>query len=310
MLRLALVLHLALGAPCLELAAQDVVPDTTDPGSYFPYTVGSEWQYEGTDETGELFFERREIVKRVQEGRGQGFDFVLRLISQAGEGDRVWQEVQRDTITYDGYHGYAAGYQTTANGSQTYPLTCLLASAFGEEQVCYADGTQVVVEGGYEEEVTLAEGQSVAVPARKGFRPTATEAPYNVYAAGIGLVFRERLASPESFRLAYARIVAADGSVRTVGSEVFVASETERPGACRDVRAFPSPTSGPVTVVWDAADASGMEIEIVDGLGRRLVGRSVRSQRHTFDASAWAPGLYLVRVTCGEHTVTTPVLRL
>ncbi|GAB5537562.1 MAG: hypothetical protein Rubg2KO_38110 [Rubricoccaceae bacterium] len=114
--------------------------------------------------------------------------------------------------------------------------------------------------------------------------------------------------------ITYLRMVNADGSRSEYGEQaVVVASDASPTLTALTLRAFPSPTAGPVTLALDFPDPQPVELAAFDALGRRVWNDELASgtgcQRVEIDASAWAPGLYIVRAVAGDASSTATVVR-
>lgn len=91
-----------------------------------------------------------------------------------------------------------------------------------------------------------------------------------------------------------------------------VATEAS-PEAALDLCAFPSPTSGPVSVRFSLADSGDARVTVHDALGRevaRLADGRHASGEHTaiWTPEALASGVYLVRLASGAGAVTQTVV--
>ena len=127
-----------------------------------------------------------------------------------------------------------------------------------------------------------------------------------VYELGVGYVGGG--VGDSSSWLTYARI---DG--QEYGQPVPVASPASPTTAPLTLTAFPSPTRGPLTLALDNPAPGPVELAAFDALGRRVwhterAGTSGR-QRVEIDASAWAPGLYIIRALTRDASATTTVVR-
>ena len=95
------------------------------------------------------------------------------------------------------------------------------------------------------------------------------------------------------------------GTYRTVDPVLPVAGEAASPGRSAlelSVRPNPSP-GGAVTVSLSQASPSAVRVEVLDAVGRRVAvlheGAAGTGLSLSVDASAWAPGVYRVRVMAG-----------
>ena len=85
---------------------------------------------------------------------------------------------------------------------------------------------------------------------------------------------------------------------------VDTGSEPEAPGSFTDVVVSPNPLSGTGTLTLRLARPEAVRVEVLDALGRQVTllhGGPLAAGQHrlSFEASAFPPGVYVVRV-CGE----------
>jgi len=308
MSRLALLL-LALVAPSLELAAQDVVPDTTSPARYAPLGVGDVWHYRDVGGLATREFARRVLRDTTINDTTYAVVDVYADLGAFG-GDRIVTRTEllrfdstravlrkRDGSREIGAHYAPCAYDAPFPGpSGTAP--------------CLTDGewTGLVVYGSYE--VTFHIGDSVRVGPLKSFDSLGGWASV---AADIGIVSSGGDGSVVSTELEYAVVGGRTYGAPIEGLPVPVSSIPNPTAPTLALHAFPSPTAGPLTVTLDLPEPEPVELAVFDAVGRRVwhheLVRSTGRQRVEIDVSAWAPGLYLVRATTGDASSTVTVVR-
>ena len=131
-------------------------------------------------------------------------------------------------------------------------------------------------------------------------------------AAGIGRVSTYYDGSNVSTQLEYGLIDGKRYGTPLSGFPATVSSSASPMAAPLDLHAFPSPTPGPITLTLDLATPQPVELAAFDALGRRVWHTKLVAsdrQRVEVDASAWAPGLYVVRALAGDARETVTVVR-
>lgn len=125
------------------------------------------------------------------------------------------------------------------------------------------------------------------------------------YAAGIGPLPRAGLADIGT--LVYVRLGSTEYGTNPVAGEASPTAPTLA------LRASPNPTAGPLAVTLDLPTPSAVTLEAFDALGRRVHHATATlgagATPLNLDASAWAPGVYVVRATVGDDTATVRVVR-
>ena len=103
----------------------------------------------------------------------------------------------------------------------------------------------------------------------------------------------------DTFRLVPVRSLAT-GDAFEFEARVNTAAEAA-PGAALDLRAFPNPFAGALTVAYDLGAPGTVRVEVFDALGRLVArladGPAPASGRLSWDARGAAPGVYVVRLT-------------
>ena len=204
-----------------------------------------------------------------------------------------------------GWHRFGADYGELVEAGD--PASMLPDGRRGDYVAYGGEGSRPVL--GYEPEAT------------KGF----LSVPYSLIAdIGYPGPFAARVGQmPQSFafctppicedRITYLRVVNPDGSLSEFGEPAPVSSFASPPARALAVRAFPNPSVGPIMVALDVPTTGTIELATFDALGRRIWHRelamSTARQRVEIDASAWAPGLYVVRALAGDASATTTFVR-
>lgn len=293
-------------------------PDPTDPESYYPLTVGNEWEYlrrVHPDVTRTHRIVTRDTVV-------SGTSYVEMRTFLAGETVTDWGEGTSQLLRFD---PTTARIVERMGADSEVAVTCSFASAFGEIIGCSGNemylGPVGLVFGELTPREILVGGDRVFVSATKvfydlgiGFTDTGS---LGGYGAGVGPLpqtdFAFCSAALCSEKLTFLRIVEDDGTVREYGARFAVVAEDSPELTALSLHAFPTPTPGPLALTLDVPTPGAVTFEAFDALGRRVWHRETAlgagRQRLDVDASAWAPGLYIVRVTAGDATATARVVR-
>ena len=242
--------------------------------------------------------------------------YAVSLGFKAEGEETAWTETGRALLRYDP--------QTTrvmrrlADGTEG-PVTDSLSAAFGEfVEGPFTNGVSVVRGGVGAFSIRVGEDQA-PMTAVKGFYDLsygfADVGSPGGYGAGVGRLPQSDFGFCFLCRddLTYLRVVDADGTVREYGARYAVAADDAPEIAGLALSAFPNPTAGPLALALDGAAPTVGTVEAFDALGRRVWQQSVAlaasRQRVEIDAGAWAPGLYVVRVTADGQTATARVVR-
>ena len=210
--------------------------------------------------------------------------------------------------------------RVSANGALTVATVrngggCALLGTF----VPAFSGTMVTEPGS----VTVG-GMSYAVPGVRQDRFSGSGSGQTVggtdqvLAADLGLVsdlnYQSRGLPPQYCRQYRRELVAASVSGRQYGA--IVAGEAEPTASVRlSVSAVPNPSAGAVTLQLAAAEAVEASVDVFDALGRRVGGAAsavwpAGTSEVRVDGTAWAPGVYVVRVTGRDgQTATARIVR-
>lgn len=154
-------------------------------------------------------------------------------------------------------------------------------------------------EAAYADSVATAEGNC--------FTPQTS---LNTFTAGIRPIQRQVFAD-----------VAGNGTLPGSGTTIrlytvdpFIVADEDRPrsGDLTLGPAYPNPTASALTVPYRLAQASEIELAVYDVLGRRVLEWATTRQPEgahaaVLDASALAPGVYVIRLRAGEATRTTRI---
>ena len=269
------------------------VPDPTPPEAYYPLGVGDEWQYEGcTDYPGTWgctlahSYVRYVVTRDTVVG---GVPYVVRT-SRAYALDGTPGGTADDLVRFD----TPTGTVRRLYGGTEYVESCPLGADFASTTPCgprFAGDVDVLP-------------QNAAQPGDKVFM--VGQESSESFRAGVG--FTGSGSEHDSFTLRYARI---DGVV--FGSPV-VAGEPGAPEASAlALGVSPNPTVGPVALALTLPEPRTVTLEAFDALGRRVwrheAALGAGAQSVAVDASAWAPGVYVVRATAGRASGTARVVR-
>ena len=300
---------LPLGTPFGD--AFPTTPDPTPAELYYPLSVGDEWHTETGSFGVARAFQRRRVVG-VEAVDGAAYAVVER--SSATPENPAWsgQTTQLERVDP------VSGFPITPDGERLAdcPLDEPMNAELGGDVVlcnagegraaflfsgplAQAGGPQIQTET-YKtfEYVGLADGNSVThyVP---GVGPVPEDRPFGGGGSGYA-------------RLAYARVLQADGSTRTVGAPLPVAGDAAAPSAALALSASPNPTAGALRLSVTVPSAGALTVEAFDALGRRVyhAERQVAGDAEiAVDASAWAPGVYLVRARTADGVAAARVVR-
>jgi hypothetical protein len=322
-MRIATLAFLAvLAVPAVAQPAPDTasVPDTTAPWRYYPLHVGDEWQYDV-----EAYYydycrpcRYQEVRRVVGTAVVEGWEYAVvrtqthnvpTMPNPPGPGGTFY-------VRFDP----AAATPVYYGGGQEHPVDgggCRLDEAFPappdtSRAITCPDHPDdpwlpATVRGGYD--LPLPFGGDAT---QKAFRyPYGFAQQQAVYAAGIGLLAGGgyyEIDLGEFMTLRYARV---DGV--TYGSPVVAGDTGSEPRRPLSLAATPNPTAGPLTLALDFPAAGPVVVEVFDALGRRVYRReaTLPAGAHALDldASAWAPGAYVVRVTASGAAAAVRVVR-
>ena len=298
------------------------LPDLTPPHLYFPLAVGNEWQYAnlGTLPTVAGWYTRRQITR---DSVFEGTRYFVEVTTRVNFDRRGWVEPYERVVRFD---STTSRVVELVNGREwTFSPSCPFNTDFratvrcfdSEDEEYFPDG-DTFVSGRPDVQVPFGLGtgayglgrptSTLDVLAVKSFISLgiANVTSYSYYAAPIGY------AGEDSGRnLIYARVHLEDG-VYEVGARYAVAA-TDRPAPpAFEVSAGPNPTAGPSRSASTSpprptspSRRSTPSAAACGGTAPLGAGRQTLS----LDAGAWAPGLYVVRVTAGGAARTIRVVR-
>jgi hypothetical protein len=287
-------------ASCDPSSAEDVpCPDTTDWRSYFPLSVGNEWQYELSKFCGAEGFppcrSGSEIVgSEVVEDTEY---FLIRRCTEGLDGEvacggalPIRYDEELRTVVF------------RAEDGMTYPYldVCSLALPFGFSVECNSSDEEDFewdVIGRYGATFDLGAGPTL-IGTAKGFGSLGGGVSYF---AGIGETSSQGDGSSISNDLTYARIDGVE-----YGTPAFTFPTSSEPDIAQPVvtgftAAFPNPARGSMQAQYALAAAQTVTLELVDLLGRRVRETALGPQAAgahdvEIDLGGLRPGLYVLRL--------------
>lgn len=270
------------------------IPDTLDWRGYFPLEVGNVWEYryESLFEAG--YFEW-EIVGDSIAGARSGFVAVIRhfddVLNLIHERRQFWfdDDERRAAITY----------QTgECDFSVPFPVP-------QHQGVRLEDGFcgRYWLHGGYTDEALVLGTDTLHYPAWKWFENVA--GGFTVY-HGIGVPGWSVGGLRDSSHLIYTRL----GGVEYGESMVLTSTEepAPRPEPEMKVDLYPNPFPDRFTVEVSGPPALPLKFEVIDVLGRRMLGGTLKTPSTTVDASSLSSGAYFLRITDGSRVLTTQAI--
>ena len=147
---------------------------------------------------------------------------------------------------------------------------------------------------------------AVYTPSARQAETLANVPPATLY-AGIG-PGAPPVGAFQTSRFEFARVRGVEYGVRPV------AGESGAPvAAAFALAAAPNPTAGALRLALTLPEAQTVAVEAFDALGRRVwladLALGAGPQTVPVDASAWAPGVYVVRAMAGRASATARVVR-
>ena len=299
---------LPFGTPLGEAFPTEI--DPTPAHLYYPLSVGDEWHSEAGSFGVALEYNRRRVVGT--EAIDSEVYAVVELSSATPDAPQ-WELDETRRVRFDGF----SGFPVTDEGERlsVCPLDEPVNVDYGNQVRCDADGAYAAVlrEGPFVQDV----GPEIPTETVKGilYYGLADGVVQDYYIPGIGPV---RDADPfggggsSYITLRYARVQQDDGSIRTFGAPVPVDAEDEAFALPLAVRAVPNPTAGAVRLAVTVPQAGVLRAEAFDALGRLVWAHAAAAagpSELAVDASAWAPGAYVIRVQAGGEVATTRVVR-
>src|SRR5690606_8801528 len=196
-------------------------------------------------------------------------------------------------------------------GSQEVFETCPFGSDFDDVVDCHRydeDNHRVI--GSYIEAVEIGADTAPALAVKTFYPKGPVDVDVPVYVAPIGFHHVSfAFCGICRYDLIYARLFLDDGTVVEYGSPSSVANEPPV-GLPITLTAsvFPNPSRSSGTLDLAAPVPQAVTVEVFDALGRRVhagVHTVNGAARVRLDASRWAPGVYVARVTAGDGTTAT-----
>ena len=134
------------------------------------------------------------------------------------------------------------------------------------------------------------------------------------YGAGIGLLALGGFGEIDIgtfWTLRYARVGGVAYGAPIPGLPTAAAPDPGEVAAALTARASPNPVAGPFALALDLPVTGPVAVEAFDALGRRVhhEERTLPAGALALDASAWAPGVYVVRVTTAGGAASARVVR-
>jgi hypothetical protein len=292
---------LLLAAPAL---AQDPpVPDTTAPWLYYPLAVGNVWEYRARDLTNGAYYDRRVIPGDTLIS---GVRYLVREEYRSNSDDTAWELQRVSLLRFDTLSTQVVRW----TGTQEVFESCPFGADFNVVVDCRRyPGDTLRVYGGYIENVNIG-GELAPAQAYKFFYPDGpVDTEYSVYVAPVGYHYQSfAFCTVCQYDLIYTRLVLEDSTVVEYGSPAPVANEPSAPPASLALTAYPNPSDGPLTLALTAPVPQAVTLAVFDALGRRVHAEehAVAGQaRIVLDGRAWAPGVYVVRVTGADGARAT-----
>ncbi len=310
-MRLAPLLALLLAAPALN--AQTSIPDPTPAAAYYPLAVGNQWEYRDYDPTplSERYpFERVTVTGQTTIGGTPYFTVVTQQFRPWYE--NTWDVRQSDALIR--FDAPAAMVRRAVNGGtrEVDVLACRL------DLPIPAGGASVPCGTAPDPSYSVFPGTAVTIGADVVVRSVRSQTWLYFttrFAADIGIIgIAGCEISCTDQRLEYARVGSMTFGEPIPGLPAFVAGEAgAAPAAALALLAAPNPTDGALRLALTLPAAQTVRLEAFDALGRRMWQQSAAlgsgAQSVPVDASAWAPGLYLVRASAGSASASARVVR-
>ncbi len=277
------------------------LPDLTPPQDYFPLEVGNEWIYRYTENSvygvSDTYERRRVLREETVDGQVYAVDQTCTLNTR--DATPAWgcapeRRVRFDPATTDVVLSLAPGV--------TSVLFCRLGADFGAPLPAGCDG------GAYVEAPTSVRigGANYGVASSKRLSTLANVAPA-AFLAGIGPAERP-VGEFQTSTFEFARVRGVEYGQRPVAGETSAG-----PAEALALAVAPNPTTGALRLALTLPDAQTVRLEAFDALGRRVwqqtAALSAGAQALAVDASAWAPGVYVVRASAGQVTASARVVR-
>ncbi len=286
-----------LGLLLLATAVAPSVQAQVTPTQLYPLGVGSHWvyQYRNTDQSGQ---------SNPQTTIREGYTDRLVVADTTLDGE-TWAVVR--TISLD-----AAGVPT----GTLYVVERVLAATNVVEQrplVCNGCATRTITLPDSTAPETIAVGNVTYTVDGAGRTYDGMDGgviwreAITLYASGIGFVsYEETGHSSGNHNWGYStRLVYAEVGGRVYGANPVAMAPGPQEAGALAVGVAPNPSHGAVALRLTLPEAGAARVEAYDVTGRRVYGAGLGVQpagarEVALDASAWAPGVYVVRVTTGD----------
>lgn len=302
-LRFARIAGVEYGEPDPLLPPIPRFPDPTPPEAYYPLHVGDVWEY--TISVMPNPFARYGRYQILRDSVIDGTTYFLRSYTGYRADYSVVYE-WADLVRFDTTRALPFLDHPVIE-DQPAALVCPFNLPFPSSgQPIYCDYGSL--NGGGLGVTVLVSGDAVVTAVRQfdGLGGAST------YAAGLGYVAGVGEGSGAETTLVYARIDGVEVGQRIVGLPPL-AGEGAPPSSALALTAGPNPTVGPLVLTVTLPAPSALAVEAFDALGRRVHHATATSAAGTqtlyVDASPWAPGLYVVRVTAGREAATVRVVK-
>ena len=301
----------------------DDIQDPTPPASYYPLAVGTRQEYKTrsylTGAEAVVAYERREIVRDTLI---DGVTYAVEERRRADGATSFSTVAERLVLRFDPATTRIVRWQDGTE--QTF--VCNLDAGLGSRIDCDAearapDGSPEETGAyGRQAQAVYIGMQTVAVVPAKRFARLGNVSPDSFIDPAYLLAgFGESGAyswpeCPGCIKtLEYVRRVDPSGAVTEFGTRVPVVSEAAPGASAFALTAAPNPSAGPLSLSLTLPEAQTVRLEAFDALGRRVwrleAPLGAGPQSVSVDASAWAPGLYVVRATGPGASAAARVVR-
>ena len=298
-MRLAPLLALLLATSALHA---QTVPDPTPPADYYPLEVGNEWVYRYAQRSpaGDRdVFERRRVLRTEAVG-GQTYAVDQECVYDNLAATPAWVCAPERLVRFDPATTNVVVRE--ADGERV--AICALGADFGEALPDGCTARAYTDVGPAMANAVQIGGVAYAVARIKAPATVADPGP-PPFAAGIGPLEQEGTGPLRTERFEFARVRGVEYGQRPVAGEADVA-----PAEALALTAAPNPTAGALRLALALPAAQTVRLEAFDALGRRVWQQTATlgagAQTIAVDASAWAPGVYVVRAVAGTRLGVGP----
>ena len=280
-------------------------PDPTPPADYYPLEVGNEWiyRYASSSPFGVGDYYQRRRVLRTEAAAGQTYAVDQTCIYDNLAAASSWACEPERFVRFD---PASTNVLVRVGGGERVEI-CTLGADFGAP-LPYGCQARAYVDFSSNAAGSVQIGGVVYPVARIKAQSTLADPGPPPFAAGIGPLEQIGTGPLRIERFEFARVRGVEYGVRPV------AGESGAPVASVfALAAAPNPTAGALRLALTLPEAQTVTAEAFDALGRRVwqttAALSAGPQTLTVDASAWAPGVYVVRATAGAASATARVVR-